>query len=61
MIKEKYDDIHFIFHTTNEHRQTLKNQISKEVRYLILMPIFRLMIEATKRVIKLKAKKKIVK
>jgi len=30
MMKEKYNDIHFIFHTTNEHRQTLKNQVSKE-------------------------------
>ena len=30
MVKEKYDDIHFIFHTTNEHRETLKSQVSKE-------------------------------
>jgi len=30
LIKEKYDDVHFIFHTTNEHRQTLKNQVFKE-------------------------------
>jgi len=30
MMKEKYDDIHFIFHTTNEHRETVKNLISKE-------------------------------
>ena len=30
MVKEKYDDIHFIFHTTNEHREALKNQVSKE-------------------------------
>ena len=30
MMEEKYDDIHFIFHTTNEHRQTLKNKVSKE-------------------------------
>jgi len=30
LIKKKYDDIHFIFHTTNEHRQTLKNQVSRE-------------------------------
>ena len=30
MVKEKYDDIHFIFHTTNEHREILKNQVSKE-------------------------------
>lgn len=30
LIKQKYDDIHFIFHTTNEHRKTLKNQVSKE-------------------------------
>ena len=30
LMKEKYDDIYFIFHTINEHRQTLKNQISKE-------------------------------
>ena len=30
MMKEKYNDIHFIFHTTNEHRATLKNQVSYE-------------------------------
>ena len=30
MMKEKYNDIHFIFHTTNEHRATLKNQLSHE-------------------------------
>ena len=30
MVKEKYDDIHFIYHTTNEHRETLKNQVFKE-------------------------------
>ena len=30
MMKEKYNDIHFIFHTTNEHRETLKNQVSHE-------------------------------
>jgi lipid-A-disaccharide synthase len=30
MVEEKYNDIHFIFHTTNEHRETLKNLISKE-------------------------------
>jgi lipid-A-disaccharide synthase len=30
MVKEKYNDIHFIFHTTNEHRETLKNLISNE-------------------------------
>jgi len=30
MVKEKYNDIHFIFHTTNEHRETLKKLISKE-------------------------------
>ena len=30
MMKEKYNDIHFIFHTTNEHRVTLKNQVSNE-------------------------------
>ncbi len=30
IVKEKYYDIHFIFHTTNEHRETLKNLISKE-------------------------------
>ena len=30
MVKEKYDDIYFIFHTTNEHRETLKNQVLKE-------------------------------
>ena len=29
-MKTKYYDIHFIFHTTNEHRQNLKNQVSKE-------------------------------
>ena len=30
MMKEKYNDIHFIFHTTSEHRATLKNQVSHE-------------------------------
>ena len=30
MMKEKYNDIHFIFHTTNEHMVTLKNQVSNE-------------------------------
>jgi lipid-A-disaccharide synthase len=30
MMKEKYNDIHFIFHTTSEHRVTLKNQVSHE-------------------------------
>jgi len=30
MMKEKYNDIHFIFHTTNEHRETVKNLTSKE-------------------------------
>ena len=30
MVKEKYDNINFIFHTTNEHRETLKKQVSKE-------------------------------
>ncbi len=30
MVEEKYNDIHFIFHTTNEHRETLKNLISKD-------------------------------
>ena len=30
IVKEKYYDIHFIFHTTNEHRDTLKKLISKE-------------------------------
>ena len=30
MLKEKYNDIYFIFHTTNEHRETLKNLIFKE-------------------------------
>ena len=30
MMKEKYNDIHFIFHTTNENRATLKNQVSHE-------------------------------
>ena len=29
MIK-KYDDIHFVFHTTKEQREILKNQVSKE-------------------------------
>ena len=29
-MQEKYNDIHFIFHTTNEHRETLKNQVSNE-------------------------------
>jgi lipid-A-disaccharide synthase len=29
MMNKKYNDIHFIFHTTNEHRDTLKNLISK--------------------------------
>mgnify|MGYP001050271221 CR=1 FL=1 len=30
IMKEKYKNIHFIFHTTNEHRATLKNQVSHE-------------------------------
>ena len=30
LMKEKYSDIYFIFHTINEYRQTLKNQMSKE-------------------------------
>ncbi|MAH03022.1 MAG: lipid-A-disaccharide synthase [Candidatus Pelagibacter sp.] len=30
MLEEKYNEMHFIFHTTNEHRETLKNLISKE-------------------------------
>ena len=30
IMKEKYDGIHFIFHTTNEYRETLKNKVSKE-------------------------------
>ena len=30
MMKKKYNDIHFVFHTTNEHRQKLKNQVMKE-------------------------------
>ena len=30
MMKEKYNDIHFIFHTTNEHRAIIKNQVSHE-------------------------------
>ena len=30
MMKEKYNDIHFIFHTTNEYRVIFKNLISKE-------------------------------
>jgi lipid-A-disaccharide synthase len=30
MVKEKYNDIHFIFHTTKEHRETLKNLITRE-------------------------------
>ena len=29
-MKEKYNDIHFVFHTTNEHRHKLKNQVAKE-------------------------------
>ena len=28
MMREKYKDIHFIFHTTNEHRTIIKNQVS---------------------------------
>jgi len=30
MMKEKYNDIHFVFHTTNEHRHKLKNQVMNE-------------------------------
>ena len=30
MMKEKYNDIHFVFHTTNEHRHKLKNQVTNE-------------------------------
>jgi lipid-A-disaccharide synthase len=30
MVKEKYNDLYFIFHTTNKHRETVKNLISKE-------------------------------
>ena len=30
IMQEKYNDIHFIFHTTNEHRETLKKQVSHE-------------------------------
>ena len=29
-ITEKHDDIHFVFHTTKEHRQKLKDQVEKE-------------------------------
>ena len=29
-MKDKYNDMHFIFHTTNEHRAVLKNQVSQE-------------------------------
>ena len=29
-MREKYNDIHFIFHTTNEHRHKLKDQIDSE-------------------------------
>jgi len=31
MMKEKHNNIHYIFHTTTEHRETLKNLLSKEV------------------------------
>ena len=27
-MKEKYNDIHFVFHTTNEHRELLKKKLS---------------------------------
>jgi lipid-A-disaccharide synthase len=30
MVKEKHNDIYFIFHTTNEHRKTVKNLVCKE-------------------------------
>ena len=30
MMKDKYIDIHFVFHTTNEHRQKLQYQVTKE-------------------------------
>ena len=30
IMKKKYNDIHFVFHTTKEHRQKLKNQVMKE-------------------------------
>jgi lipid-A-disaccharide synthase len=29
-MKEKYEDIHFVFHTTKEHRQKVTNQVEKE-------------------------------
>ena len=29
MMEEKYTDIHFVFHTTNEHRQKLKEEVNK--------------------------------
>ena len=29
MMKKKYSDIHFVFHTTNEHRQRLKEEVNK--------------------------------
>ena len=30
MMKKKYNDVHFVFHTTMEHGQRLKNQVMKE-------------------------------
>jgi len=30
MMKEKYNDMHYIFHTTNEHRAILKNKVYHE-------------------------------
>ncbi len=30
IMQEKYNNIHFIFHTTNEHRDTIKKKVSKE-------------------------------
>ena len=29
MMEEKYTDIHFVFHTTNEHRQKLEEEVNK--------------------------------
>ena len=29
MMEEKYHDIHFVFHTTNEHRHKLKEEVNK--------------------------------
>ena len=30
LMKNKYPDLHFVFHTTNEHRQKVKNLVSKK-------------------------------